>query len=119
MDDLWLFLPDADRATGLEELTQEAARAGTTLICCAANPEVEAWLLAGHRQQLAIPWSAVVSHPRLKEDVFKPFLASHGNAAQPGGGRESLMLESLANYRGLLSVCPELAELESKIRRVL
>jgi hypothetical protein len=115
--DLWLFLPDADRASGLTALENEIAAKGVWLLCCAARPEVEAWLLAGHRDKLSLPWSEVVHHPRLKEEVFEPFLARHGDPRRAGGGRDLLMNETLANYQGLLKVCPELAELEARLRR--
>ncbi len=117
--DLWLFLPDADRASNLEHLEGELAERGVHLFCCAAQPEVEAWLLAGHRDRLGIPWPEVREHHRLKEDVFEPFLARSGDNRSPGSGRERLIRETLNNYRGLLSVCPELATLEDHLRTFL
>jgi hypothetical protein len=117
--DLWLFLPDGDRASDLGSLETELAEQGVHLFCCAAQPEVEAWLLAGHRDKLPIPWGQVRQHPHLKEDVFEPFLRQFGNPASVGGGRKHLTRETLSNYRGLLSVCPELAELENRLRAFL
>lgn len=114
--DLWLFLPDADRATNLDGLEAELLEQGAHLFCCAARPEVEAWLLAGHRDKLSIPWGDVRQHPHMKEDIFEPFLKESGDDRSPGGGRERLVRETLANYRGLLAVCPELAELENRLR---
>ena len=110
--DLWLFMPDADRATGLDELEDEMLAKSVSLFACPANPEVEAWLLAGHRDRLDIPWQQIRLHQRLKEDVFEPFLTQYGNSFAAGEGRESLMRETLRNYRGLLEVCPELKTLE-------
>jgi hypothetical protein len=89
------------------------------LICCAAKPEVEAWLVAGFREQLNLRWSEVASHARFKEEVFDPFLRNHGNPRSPGEGREHLMRTGLSNYQGLLAVCPELAELEARLRNYL
>ncbi|MBM4081427.1 MAG: hypothetical protein FJ272_06150 [Planctomycetes bacterium] len=86
--DLWLFLPDADRASGLDELEKAVAARGVRLFCCAARPEVEAWLLAGHRDKLGLAWSEVVRHPRLKEGVFEPFLAAHGDPRRAGRADE-------------------------------
>lgn len=63
--DLWLFFPDADKGTDFTMLEANSQKNGIRLICCAARPEVEAWLLAGHRQRLAISWSEVITHPRL------------------------------------------------------
>jgi hypothetical protein len=114
--DLWLFLPDRDRAGNLTPLEAELAKRNVHLICCAAQPEVEAWLLAGYRDKLSITWPEVRQHPRLKEDVFELFLQQFGDSRSAGGGRERLTRQTLANYRGLLSVCPELAELENRLQ---
>lgn len=113
--DLWLFLPDADRATDPRSLEADLASQGIPLVCCAAQPEVEVWLLAGHRHHLGVEWASVRVHPRLKEDVFEPFLSKSGNARAPGGGREMLMRQTLANYAGLVEVCPELKDLEARL----
>lgn len=117
--DLWLFLPDADRAAGAPALEARMRTRGIPLLCCAARPEVEAWALAGHRDKVPGNWSDLRSHARFKEDVFGPFLANHGDVRAAGGGREKLMRQSLANYRGLLAVCPELAELEQRLTEFL
>jgi hypothetical protein len=117
--DLWLFLPDADRANDLRGLENALAERNVHLFCCAAQPEVEAWLLAGYRDKLSIPWPEVRQHPRLKEDVFKPFLKQSGDPRSTGGGRERLTRQTLTNYRGLLSVCPELVELSERLRTFL
>lgn len=114
--DLWLFLPDADRARNLKALEADLAGKGVRLLCCAAVPEVEAWLLAGHRDRVKARWADVRFHARLKESVFEPFLRAHGDPCSAGGGREALMRETLTSYRGLLQVCPELAELERRLR---
>jgi len=116
---LWLFLPDGDQASDLGPLECELAGQGVHLFCCAAVPEVEAWLLAGHRDKLPLSWSDVRQHPHLKEDIFGPFLAQFGDNRSPGGGRERLVRETLTKYRGLLSVCPELASLEDRLRTFL
>lgn len=116
---LWLFVPDADRAKGLARLESEVAEQGVHLFCCAAVPEVEAWLLAGHRDKLPLPWGDVRQHRRLKEDIFEPFLAQFGDSRSPGGGRERLVCETLSNYRGLLSVCPELDDLHKRLQTFL
>jgi len=114
--DLWLFLPDADVAAGLPDLEAEMSQRGIRLMCCAAEPEIEAWLLAGHRDRLNLPWQELRRHARLKEGVFEPFLKQHGDPRSAGGGRDELMARTLANYRGLLSVCPELQDLEERLR---
>jgi hypothetical protein len=113
--DLWLFLPDADRAAGLPALEARMRIRGIPLLCCAAQPEVEAWALAAHREKVNGNWSELRNHPRFKEDVFDPFLAKYGDMRAAGAGREKLMRQALANYRGLLAVCPELADLEQRL----
>ena len=117
--DLWLFLPDADVAGNLDGLEATLHAKGIRLRCCAAKPEVEVWMLAGHREQLRVRWPEVATHTRLKEEVFKPFLEQYGDPKSAGGGREVLMRETLGNYRGLLEVCPELKALEDKLRACL
>jgi len=116
---LWLFLPDGDRASDLRPLESELGGQGVHLFCCAAVPEVEAWLLAGHRDELSLPWGDVRRHRRLKEDIFEPFLAQFGDGRSPGGGRERLVRETLSNYRGLLPVCPELGDLHNRLQTFL
>jgi len=117
--DLWLFLPDADKARNLKELESELEKKGIRLLCCAAEPEVEVWLLAGHRERLKKKWDEVRKHKRLKEEVFEPFLRHYGDPRSAGGGREALMRQTLSNFRGLLEVCPELEELQKRLEDTL
>ena len=117
--DLWVFVPDADRAAGLKALEADTAMAGIRLICCAAQPELECWLLAGFRSKLTQPWTAVRAHPTLKEDIFAPFLKRFGDPSAAGGGREKLMRQVLQNFRGLTEVCPELGELTERLRTLI
>jgi hypothetical protein len=116
---LFLFLPDADgkdRAAEFRGLEDDAKRQGVRLLCCAAEQEVEVWLLAGHRNRLEQPWQEIRRDISVKENVFHPFLAAHGNPKAPGGGRDVLMGQTLNGYGALLQLCPELAELERRIR---
>ncbi len=117
--DLWLFLPDADRMNGdaAKALEEEMTQQGIPLICCPANPEVEAWMLAGHRNLLNVAWQDVSGHPTFKEDVFDPFMTQHGRTELPGMGREKLTYETLENYPALKQFCPEIARLETRIRQ--
>ena len=119
---LLLFLPDADgkdRAAEFSALEEEAKRSGIRLLCCAAQEEVEVWPLVGYRDQLGRPWQQIRSEVSVKENVFLPFLASHGNPKAPGGGRDVLMEETLKGYDALLRLSPELAMLERRILEVL
>lgn len=117
--DLLLFLVDADgrdRRSEFQRLEEEAAARGVRLLCCAAEQEVEVWLLAGHRQRLDLGWQEVRAEVSIKERIFAPFLAAYGDARRAGGGRDLLMKETLGSYEALLRLCPELAELERRLR---
>lgn len=120
---LLLFLPDADgkdRSAEFSALEAEASREGVRLLCCAAKEEVEVWLLAGHRNRVdRRRWLDIRSDTSVKENVFYPFLATYGNPKAPGEGRGHLMAETLRGYDALLQLCPELAELEQRIRQIL
>jgi len=119
---LILFLPDADgkdRGTEFAALEARAVEFGVRLLCCAAIPEVEIWLLAGHLAKLDRPWAEIRAELDLKESVFEPFLAEHGDSRRASGGRDLVMEETLRNYPWLTARCPELAELETRIRAFL
>lgn len=116
---LLLFLPDADgknRDVEFQNMENVANGLGVPLICCAAQQEVEAWLLSGHLEKLNAPWKIIRADSSLKENAFETFLAQHGDPRRAGGGRDVLMKQTLQNYQGLLQRCPELAELERRIR---
>lgn len=120
--DLLLFLPDADgkdRAGEFAALEGAALEKGVTLLCCAAVQEVEVWLLAGHYDRLDRGWREVRADVSVKENIFDPFLAEHGDRRRPGAGRDLLMAQTLRNYAGLLKRCPELEHLQSRIRKLL
>jgi len=120
---LFLFLPDSDgrdRSAEFQSLEREAEGSGIRLICCAAIHVVETWLLAGHLDRLEERrWQDVRSDLSVKKNVFAPFLARYGNPKAPGGGRDLLMAKTLSGYSSLLKRCPELAELERRIREAL
>lgn len=119
---LLLFLPDADgkdRTAEFRVLEDEANRQGVRLLCCAAQQEIEVWPLAGYRDQLGLRWQEIRSDTSVKENVFHPFLAAHGNPKARGGGRDILMSQALSGYGALLKLCPELADLERRIREIL
>jgi len=120
--DLLLFLPDADgkdRAAELAALEAQASQVGTKLLCCAAREELETWLLAGHNDKLDLPWPDVRANTSVKEAVFEPFLEQYGDPRQPGAGRENLMRAAVVNYAGIKAKCPEIAQLEERIRGIM
>ncbi len=70
--DLWLFFPDADRATpdAMESLEADSRSRGVSLLCCPAQPEVEIYACVAFRDELHRKWEDVRTHSRMKEDVF-------------------------------------------------
>jgi hypothetical protein len=120
--DLLLFLPDSDlhdRTAEFEHLEREASKRGARLVCCAAVPEIEIWLLAGHAGQLGMEWAKARAHPHLKESVFDPFLAEHGDPRRPGGGRDLLMNATLRNLPALLNRCQELEAMRRHLATIV
>ncbi len=116
--DLLLFLPDADgkdRSAEFASLEAEAMASGTNLVCCAAQQEVETWLLAGHMNHIEATWQQVRSDASVKENFFQPFLELYGDTRRPGGGREDLMNMTLSNYAGFKARCPEIEPLEQRL----
>jgi hypothetical protein len=124
--ELILFICDADGSAGsrkdefehLEQLANRRARS-VKLVCCAAEQELETWLLSGHPEKLndlGWRWQEVRGEVSVKERFFQPFLEKYGDAATPSQGRERLMLEALANFAGMKQRCPELKELGDRIR---
>jgi hypothetical protein len=93
------------------------------LICCAAEPEVEAWLLAGHQERWETDWQwgAMRADRSIKENYFYPFLQKHGQDSSrfPDQGRKQLMVAALRNYGGIRQRCPEIQALEVKIHSYL
>jgi hypothetical protein len=123
---LIIFIADADGLAEnrkdefgrLEGLAAERTRP-VKLLCCAAEQELETWLLSGHPEKLKSLnwlWQAVRAEVSVKERFFQPFLDRYGDPATPSQGRERLMQEALANYDGIKKRCPELQQLESRIR---
>jgi hypothetical protein len=120
--DLVLFLPDADgkdRRAEFERLEERAKQRGANLLCCAAVQEVEVWLLAGHVEKLDRPWAEVRQDVSVKETSFELLLRRFGDPKRPGGGRDVLMAQALHGHAGILERCPELRELERRLRALL
>ena len=117
--DLWLFFPDADKATSeaMQNLEEHVASKGVKLLCCAARPEVEIYACAAFRDEFpgSGTWEEARRHPRMKEEIFAPLLASHGDPRRPGAGRDRMIDRSLANLPLLLRLCPELQALRDRI----
>jgi hypothetical protein len=117
MNDLFLLAVDRDadehrakRARMLE--TEHPGR----LFACLAVEEIEVWMLALHRDRLPSPWAEIRGERDPKERFAYPFLAAHAPKRDDAGqGRKWAMRDLGAHWKGLLDVCPELAELKARI----
>lgn len=114
--DLWLFFPDADRASdaAMTALEQQLREQGVKLLCCPAVPEVEIYACAGYRAELG-NWEDARSSNQFKEVFFDPLLAKHGDHRRAGQGRDQLMARALQNLPLLMTLCPELKGLRDRI----
>lgn len=117
--DLWIFMPDLDRASekSMRALEEEMHMRKIRLLCCPAHPEVEIYCCVGHRSELGAEWKTVRSSARMKEDYFQPLLDKHGSRQSAGGGRESLITKALSKMSALFQFCPELRDLRDRVRR--
>ncbi len=119
--DLWLFFPDADRASdeAMRSLERSLEDDGVTLFCCPARPEVEVYACVAYREQFTESWDEARSEPRFKETVFKPLLQACGDPRRPGGGRGAMTEKSVAQRRLFFQLCPEIAELRRRIAELV
>ena len=85
------------------------------MLCCAAQPELEIYACAAFRDDIPDPWEEARRHPRMKEEIFAPLLASHGDPRRPGAGRDLMIDRSLDNLPLLFRLCPELQSLRDRI----
>jgi hypothetical protein len=115
--DIWLFVPDADRAKreAMNTLEAELADKGITLFCSPAQPEIEIYACVAYRNELSESWKMVREAASFKEVYFKQVLDKHGDKNRAGGGRDLLINESLKNMRGLYQLCPELKNLRDRL----
>ncbi len=115
--DLWLFMPDADRATPATMSAMEAELAVNQikLLCCPAQPEVGIYACVAHRSEIGAPWSEVRASPSMKETFFAPLLARKGDSRRAGAGRDQLIAASLSPLSTLYRLCPELGELRKRL----
>lgn len=120
--DLWLFFPDADRASedGVRRLESDLMELGVPLLCCPAQPEVEIYACAAFRDELPklkVSWGEIRTDPsvRLKEEGFRPMLEKHGGQGQQALARERMTKASLRNLPRLFRLCPELKRLRDRI----
>ena len=120
--DLWLFFPDADRAgaAAMDQLETDLDAQGITLFCCPAQPEVEIYACAAFRDDLPGTWEEARAHPRMKEEVFEPLRSQLGfERRAPGGGRKSMIQQSLQNLPRLYQLCAETRRLRDRIAELV
>lgn len=119
--DLWLFFPDADKASpdAMNALEAHLRGRGVTLLCCPAVPEVEIYACAAHRPKTPGAWEEWRSNPRLKETVFEDLLREHGDRTATDGGRHSMMERALSRRRRFFDLFPEIADLRDRIANYL
>lgn len=119
--DLWLFIPDADRASpdAMEHLENDLKEKSVRLICCPAQPEVEIYACVAFRDELKAGWQEARKSKHMKEEYFEPLLKMHGDPRRAGGGRDLMINESLSNLKLLYRLCPELEKLKQRIKRII
>ena len=119
--DLWLFFPDADRASdkAMRDLETAVATQRINLLCCIAQPELEVYACVAFRNEIRERWEDVRRHSQLKEEIFEPLLATHGDPRRVGGGRDRMTEASLENLPLLFRLCPELRTLRDRIKDCL
>jgi hypothetical protein len=116
MTDLFLLIVDRDADAHRPERARmrEAEHPGR-LLACLAIEELEIWMLALHRHLLPSPWTEIRRERDPKERFAHPFLAAHAPKLTPGEGRKWGMRDLGARWKGLLDVCPEIAELKMRV----
>jgi hypothetical protein len=119
--DLWLFMPDADRARpdAMAALEATLQAQGVRLLCCAAQSELEIFASAPYRAEIPGGWAQARRHGRFKEVIFAPLIEKHGDARRPAGGRDLMIAAALANLQQLYGLCPELKQLRDRIAALL
>ena len=115
--DLWLFFPDADRASldAMATLERDLGQKGVTLFCCPALPEIEIYACAGFPPAEPGGWAEWRSNPRLKETVFRDLLREHGDPKARGGGRPAMIERALSRRGRFFRRCLEVAALRDRI----
>jgi hypothetical protein len=121
---LFLLIVDRDgeehRRSRLDSIEHQAAAvlpASRSLLAEHAWQEVEVWALAGCDD---LPreweWGAVRLERDSKEAYFKPYIRRCQLQNEPGSGRRTLGREAGNRYARVCQRCPEVGELETRIR---
>ena len=89
------------------------------ILSALAVEELETWMLALDRGSLEVAWAAARQHCDPREACAEPFLASSGWSTELGRGRKRAMRDLCQGWKGLLSACPEIADLKEGLRQLL
>ncbi len=123
MIDLFILCVDRDGKEGRQQalrLLEERATAVLTpnrlFLAVNAWQEVETWLLAGMDLTTAWSWPDIRQEPDVKERYFLPYVQQRGLQNELSQGRKTLAKEAAGRYGRIRQLCPELAELETRIQ---
>jgi hypothetical protein len=124
--DLFVLCVDRDgdphRREAFDDLERKIAKvlpAPRLFLAEHAWQEVEVWALAGINWRLKPKWTweAIRSERDSKEMYFEPIAKDRLLFELPGQGRKELGEEAARNYAKILQNCPEVRDLEGRIRR--
>lgn len=101
----------------LENLSSGILPDGKSLIAENAWQEIEVWVLAGHDLPKGWNWQDLRNEPHPKELYYEPFSKEQNVFHEPGEGRKTLAIAAARKYRRIRTLCPELAEMEKRIRQ--
>ena len=104
---------------GLEETARAVLSPPRLFLAENAWQEVEVWALAGvdWRLKPRWTWEAIRNERDAKEHYFEPIAKSRDLLNSPGRGRRVLGAEAARNYTKVRQNCPEVQNLEDRIRQ--
>ncbi|MCP4283415.1 MAG: hypothetical protein GY792_03025 [Gammaproteobacteria bacterium] len=121
--DLYLLCVDRDGTPGRRDALNNIERQAANILpedkqFLAENAwqEIEVWVLAGHTLPKKWNWDEVRAEVNPKEIYFLPFAKQRNLLDEPGEGRKTLALEAAKRYSRIRQLCPEVAELERRIK---
>ena len=113
MVQLILVVVDRDANIPHDNLARIAnACSDRRIVACAAIEEIEAWLVALHREQIDARWPELRSGRGACKAASAAVLARFRG---PGEGRVAAMRELGAGWKGLLRLCDELTDFGERI----
>jgi hypothetical protein len=123
MVNLFLLCVDRDGIEGrqqrlynLEQQANDFLGNNRHFLAVNAWQEIEVWTLAGHDLSTNWDWQIIRDDNDPKEHFFLPFAEQRGVANSLENAYRTLSREAASRYGRITQLCPELAELESRIR---